>query len=57
MSKSEHESEDFFLPPANEVWGKVIFSQACDSHSVHRGWGGALSRGCAGGVPSKGGVP
>ena len=24
------------LPPANEVWGKVIFSQACVSHSVHR---------------------
>ena len=25
------------LLPANEVWGKVIFSQACVSHSVHRG--------------------
>ena len=23
------------LPHANEVWGKVIFSEACDSHSVH----------------------
>ena len=27
------------LPPANEVWGKVMFSEACVSHSVHRGWG------------------
>ena len=25
------------LPPANEVWGKVIFSQACVKNSVHRG--------------------
>ena len=25
------------LPYANEVWGKVIFSQASVSHSVH--WG------------------
>ena len=24
------------LPPANEVWGKVIFSQACVIPSVHR---------------------
>ena len=29
-----------FLPQANEVWGKVMFSQACVSHSVH-GEGGA----------------
>ena len=32
-----------FLPPANEVWGKVIFSQACVKNSVHKGgvwsWG------------------
>ena len=27
----------YFLPPANEVWGKVMFSQACVRHSVHRG--------------------
>ena len=26
-----------FLPPANEVWGKVIFSVACVKNSVHRG--------------------
>ena len=26
-----------FLPPANEVWGKVIFSEACVKNSVHRG--------------------
>ena len=28
-----------FLPPANEVWGKVIFSEACVKNSVHRGEG------------------
>ena len=26
-----------FLPPANEVWGKVIFSEVCVKNSVHRG--------------------
>ena len=26
-----------FLPPANEVWGKVIFSVVCVKNSVHRG--------------------
>ena len=26
-----------YLPPANEVWGKVIFSEACVKNSVHRG--------------------
>ena len=31
------------LPPANEVWGKVIFSQACVKNSVR---GGAWSGGC-----------
>ena len=25
------------LPPANEVWGKVIFSEACVKNSVHGG--------------------
>ena len=30
-----------FLPPAKEVWGKVIFSEACVKNSVHWG-GGAL---------------
>ena len=32
-------SETFqhLLPPANEVWGKVIFSEACVKNSVHRG--------------------
>ena len=25
------------LPPANEVWGKVIFSVECVKNSVHRG--------------------
>ena len=28
-----------FLPPANEVWGKVIFSVACVKNSVHGGGG------------------
>ena len=31
------------LPPANEVWGKVIFSEACVKNSVHEGrstWAG-----------------
>ena len=27
----------FLLPPANEVWGKVIFSEACVKNSVYRG--------------------
>ena len=26
-----------YLPPANEVWGKVIFSQVCVKNSVHGG--------------------
>ena len=25
------------LPPASEVWGKVIFSEACVKNSVHKG--------------------
>ena len=29
------------LPPANEVWGKVIFSEACVKNSVRRGGGSA----------------
>ena len=33
------------LPPPKEVWGKVIFSEACVKNSVH------------GGVPARGGVP
>ena len=28
------------LPPANEVWGKVMFSETSVCHSVHRGGGG-----------------
>ena len=27
----------FLLPPANEVWCKVTFSEACAKNSVHRG--------------------
>ena len=56
------------LPPANEVWGKVIFSQACVKNSVHRGGlvqGGCSRGGCllwgalllGGGAWSRGGVP
>ena len=26
----------FLLPPANEVWGKVIFSEACVKNFIHR---------------------
>ena len=26
-----------FLPPANEVWGKVILSQECVKNSIHGG--------------------
>ena len=44
---------NLLLPPANEVWGKVIFSQACVKNSVHRG--DACSR--VGAVPAPGGVP
>ena len=41
------------LPPAKEVWGKVIFSEACVKNSVHRGgrewlWEGV--HGCRGGA-------
>ena len=32
-----------FLPPANEVWGNVIFSVACVQNSVHGGGGFCLS--------------
>ena len=44
--------EHKFLPPTNEVWGKVIFSEACVKNSVHRG--GCLVLGE--GVPGPGGV-
>ena len=29
------------LPSANEVWGKVVFSQACVIPFIHGGGGGA----------------
>ena len=69
---NEGECESEFLPPANEVWGKVIFSQACVKNSVHKGgaWsqggsapggclvlGGSAPRGvCSQGVFSRGGA-
>ena len=37
--------------PANEVWGKVIFSEACVKNSVHRG-GGGFPAGIAGSIPA-----
>ena len=41
------------LPPANEVWGKVICLQAC---VCHQGWGGICSWGvCSRGVHGPGG--
>ena len=54
------------LPPANEVWGKVIFSEACVKNSVRGGVPGSRgvwSRGCGpreggpGGMPGRGVVP
>ena len=39
------------LPPANEVWGKVIFSVACVNNSVQRG-GGGIPACLAGGIPA-----
>ena len=40
------------LPPVNEVWGKVIFSEACVKNSVHgggmRGSGGCVWQGMHG---------
>ena len=49
-----------FLPPANEVWGKVMFLHPSVSHSVHGGGGSIFSRGMlslAGGAVLNGGVP
>ena len=41
-----------FLPPANEIRGKVIFSEACVSHSIH-GEGGMHGGGHVGGGACK----
>ena len=50
-----------FLPPANEVWGKVIFSEACVKNSVHEGEGvpgpGGRVPGPGGSAPRGGLVP
>ena len=40
------------LPPANEVWGKVVFSVVCVKNSVHRGVGG-IPACIAGGIPAR----
>ena len=34
-----------FLPPANEVWGKVIFLEACVKNSVYRGGSASVHAG------------
>ena len=39
------------LPLANEVWGKVIFSEVCVKNSVHGG-GGGIPACIAGGIPA-----
>ena len=47
------------LLPTNEVWGKVIFSEACVSHSVHRGcawWEIVWVGGCVVGACMMGGM-
>ena len=49
----------FSLPPAIEVWGKVIFSEACVKNSVHGGvhaWFPGGVRGCGGVCVVMGGV-
>ena len=47
----------FLLPPANEVWDKVIFSQTCVKNSVYRGQDVPAPGGGSGpgGVPAPGG--
>ena len=45
-----------FLPPTNEVWGKVIFSVACVKNSVHGGWGVGLPQ-CMLGYPPPTTIP
>ena len=40
---------DILLPPANEVWGKVIFSEACVKNSVHSGGRGVQAHTGGGG--------
>ena len=51
-----------YLPPANKVWGKVIFSEACVKNSVNGGclvWGRLVPGGgaCSRGVWSGGSGP
>ena len=45
-----------FLPPTNEVWGKVIFSEVCVKNSVHRGGGYLVPGVWSRGVPGLGGL-
>ena len=50
-----------YLPPANKVWGKLIFSEACVKNSVHGGflvWGRLVPGGaCSWGFWSGGSGP
>ena len=48
--KNDH-TRDFSLPPENEVWGKIIFSEAYVKNSVHQ-WGSTLA-----GIPPGSGTP
>ena len=45
------------LPPANEVWGKIIFLEACVKNSVHRGDLLVRSPPWQGGTPWQGDLP
>ena len=42
---SENHYGFVYLPPANEVWGKVIFSEVCVKNSVHRGGSASVHAG------------
>ena len=47
----------FLLPPANEVWGKVIFSEACVKNSVQGGGSASVHAGIPHPPSRPGGTP
>ena len=51
MDKNTGLIQILILPPANVVWGKVIFSEACVKNSVH-GEGGGNPACITGGIPA-----
>ena len=61
---SEYGTDHIFLRPANEVWGKVIFSEACVKNFVRggawllggRAWLPGGMRGCWGGMRGRWGA-